>query len=195
LAIAPSCGRFRFSREKVAGHGSNTTTGQATLHTTTTQPKQELCGIYTPEENSVKSSRFAGVSDAAAEREPAGEILSPNFGRRIPRNIAKSGDILTFSRYPGNDLGKHQERRPVMSLNLDLSPELEKRLVAQAHERGVSLSDYLQEIITREIRPSSASPSSTVPGNLSDLLINSPFAGADLNLERSRDYPRPTDLE
>jgi len=83
LVIAPSCGRFRFSREKVAGHGSNTTTGQATLHTTTTQPKQELCGIYTPEENSVKSNRFAGVSDAAAEREPAGEILSPNFGRRI----------------------------------------------------------------------------------------------------------------
>jgi len=82
-----------------------------------------------------------------------------------------------------------------MTVNLDLNPELEKRLVAQAHERGVSLSDYLQEIITREVRPSTASPSSTVAGNWSDLLINSPFAGADLNLERSRDYPRPTDLE
>jgi len=93
--------------------------------------RQELCGIYTPEENSVKSSRFAGVSEAPAEREPAGEILSPNFGRRIPRRIAKSpknqrpcqgdmggqaseprrggsdevesADILTFSRHPGND--------------------------------------------------------------------------------------------
>jgi len=30
--------------------------------------------------------------------------------------------------------------------------------------------------------------------NLSDLLLNSPFAGADLDLERSNDFPRPTDL-
>ena len=30
--------------------------------------------------------------------------------------------------------------------------------------------------------------------NLSDLLLNSPFAGADLDLERSRDLPRTVDI-
>jgi hypothetical protein len=30
--------------------------------------------------------------------------------------------------------------------------------------------------------------------NLSDLLLNSPFAGADLDLERSRDLPRDIDI-
>jgi hypothetical protein len=47
----------------------------------------------------------------------------------------------------------------------------------------VSLDDYLQEIVTTRAK------------NLSDLLLNSPFAGAGLNLERSQDYPRPTELE
>ena len=31
--------------------------------------------------------------------------------------------------------------------------------------------------------------------NLSDLLLNSPLAGADLNLERCQDHPRPVDIE
>jgi hypothetical protein len=82
-----------------------------------------------------------------------------------------------------------------MTVTLDLNPEVEKSLVAQAHERGVSLYDYLQEIVTREAALSAALPSSTKAGNLSDLLLNSPFAGANLNLERSQDYPRPTELE
>ena len=82
-----------------------------------------------------------------------------------------------------------------MTVKLDLTPEVEKSLSAQAHERGVSLYDYLQEIITREAGLAAASPSATGASNLSDLLLNSPFAGADLNLERSRDYPRPTGIE
>jgi hypothetical protein len=32
------------------------------------------------------------------------------------------------------------------------------------------------------------------PANLSDLLLNSPFAGANLDLERFKDPPRPVDL-
>jgi hypothetical protein len=99
-------------------------------------------------------------------------------------------DYLDIFKASGND--RKYGRRPEMTVNLDLSPELEKRLLAQALERGVSLSDYLQEIITREVRPSTSSSLSTSAGNLSDLLLNSPFAGADLNLERFRDYPRPT---
>jgi hypothetical protein len=82
-----------------------------------------------------------------------------------------------------------------MTVTLNLNAEVEKGLIARARERGVSLNDYLQEIVAREagVPPSSASP--TKAKNLSDLLLNSPFAGASLNLERSRDYPRPTELE
>ena len=82
-----------------------------------------------------------------------------------------------------------------MTVTFDLSPEVEKNLVAQAHERGVSLRDYLREIVTRAASPSADSPHSARAANLSDLLLNSPFAGANLNLERAPDYPRPTELE
>ncbi len=82
-----------------------------------------------------------------------------------------------------------------MTITLDLNLEVEKSLSAQAQERGVSLSDYLQEIVTRKARLSVPSPSATTANNLSDLLLNSPFAGANLNLERSQDYPRSAELE
>jgi hypothetical protein len=37
-----------------------------------------------------------------------------------------------------------------MSITLNLSPEVEKGLMAQARQRGIPLSDYLQEIVTRQ---------------------------------------------
>ena len=37
-----------------------------------------------------------------------------------------------------------------MSVTLNLSPEVEKDLTALAEARGLSLSEYLQEIATRE---------------------------------------------
>jgi len=82
-----------------------------------------------------------------------------------------------------------------MTVTLNLNPEVEKGLAARAREHGVSLDDYLQEIVAREAAVPASSPCSTKATNLSDLLLNSPFAGAALNLERSRDYPRPTDVE
>lgn len=82
-----------------------------------------------------------------------------------------------------------------MTIILDLNPETEKSLVAQANQRGVSLHDYLQQIIAREAGLSVVSQPTPRAENLSDLLLNSPFAGANLDLERYQDYPRPTDLE
>ncbi|MGA2589705.1 MAG: hypothetical protein ABSH32_07305 [Bryobacteraceae bacterium] len=82
-------------------------------------------------------------------------------------------------------------------MTLNLKPEVEKGLVAQAHARGVSLDDYLQELVAKELGlPAAAEP---LPAqkrfdNLSDVLLNSPFAGADLDLGRSKDHPRPVDL-
>ena len=87
-----------------------------------------------------------------------------------------------------------------MTVTLTLNAEVEKGLMARAQERGFSINDYLQEIVMREARlptvaPSSAHDPFTKANNLSDLLLHSPFAGADLNLERSQDFPRSIELE
>ncbi len=85
-----------------------------------------------------------------------------------------------------------------MSVTLSLNSELEKRLMARANERGVSLNDYLQELVVREAclpGTANANPVHKRFKNPSDLLLNSPFAGANLDLERSNDHPRPVDLE
>ena len=84
-----------------------------------------------------------------------------------------------------------------MTVTLNLNSEVEKGLSARAHARGVSLDDYIQELVAREAGlPVAAEPCPTHErfDNLSELLLNSPFAGANLDLERSQDYPRPVDL-
>ena len=84
-----------------------------------------------------------------------------------------------------------------MTVTLTLNPEMEKGLMARAQARGVSLDDYIQELVAREAGLPFApelSPSQKRFNNLSDFLLDSPFAGANLDLERSKDYPRPVDL-
>jgi hypothetical protein len=84
-----------------------------------------------------------------------------------------------------------------MNVTLSLNPEVEKGLLERARARGVSLDDYLQEIVAREAGNSGASKPRPVHkrfNNLSDLLLNSPFAGADLDLERCKDRPGAVDL-
>ena len=82
-------------------------------------------------------------------------------------------------------------------MTLSLNPEAEKGLMARAKARGLSLDDYLQELIAREAGLAGAAEPRQAEkrfDNLSDLLLNSLFAGANLDLERSKDYPRPVDL-
>lgn len=83
-----------------------------------------------------------------------------------------------------------------MDVTLRLNPEVAKGLLARAQARGVSLDDYLKEVVAREAELSAgdAHPIDERFTNLSDLLLNSPFAGANLDLTRSKDYPRPVDL-
>jgi hypothetical protein len=84
-----------------------------------------------------------------------------------------------------------------MTVTLSLNPEVERGLLARARARGVSLDDYLQELVAREAGlPGAAEPRPALErfDNLSDLLLNSPFAGANLDLERSQDHPRTVDL-
>ncbi len=84
-----------------------------------------------------------------------------------------------------------------MNVTLSLNPEIEKGLIARAQARGVSLDEYLQELVAREAGlPDAAEPRPIHKrfDNLSDLLLNSPFAGANLDLDRPKDYPRQVDL-
>lgn len=84
-----------------------------------------------------------------------------------------------------------------MEVTLNLEPEVQRCLMARANARGVSLDDYLQELVAREAGlPATAEPQPIQKrfNNLSDLLLNSPFAGADLDLDRCKDYPRAVDL-
>ncbi len=83
-----------------------------------------------------------------------------------------------------------------MDVKLSLNPEMEKGLLARAHARGVSLADYLQEIVAREasLPTDQDLPAHKRFDNLSDLLLNSPFAGANLDLEQCNDYPRPVEI-
>ena len=86
-----------------------------------------------------------------------------------------------------------------MNVTLNLDPEIEKGLIVRARARGVSVDDYVQELVAKE----ASLPVATLDAiqiqerfsNLSDLLLNSPFAAANLNLDRSRDFPRRVDLE
>jgi len=65
-----------------------------------------------------------------------------------------------------------------MKVTLNLSPEVEKVLMARAHGRGVSLNDYLQELVAKKAGlPAAADP---LPiqrrfDNLSDLLLGEAF--------------------
>ena len=80
-----------------------------------------------------------------------------------------------------------------MTVTLDLNPEIEKGLLAQARERGISLGDYLQEIVARQAGAAARTTEPTLK-RLIDVLTATPFAGSELSIQRSRDYPSPVDL-
>jgi len=59
-----------------------------------------------------------------------------------------------------------------------------------------SVDDYIQELIANQAAALFATDARSTYerfNNLSNLLLNSPFAGANLDLERSKDYPRAVD--
>jgi hypothetical protein len=84
-----------------------------------------------------------------------------------------------------------------MDVIISLTPEIERGLVARGQARGVSLDEHLKELVAREAGLPAAEQPRPVDkpfDNLSDLLLNSPLAGANLDLRRADDYPRPVDL-
>jgi ribonuclease BN (tRNA processing enzyme) len=92
-------------------------------------------------------------------------------------------------------------RSPAMIITLDLQPEIEQGLVAQAHLRGVSLIEYAQEVLAREAKATAApldAPASEAK-NLYELFA--PVRGlltdeeVDTLFRRNQSSARPVNLE
>jgi hypothetical protein len=76
-------------------------------------------------------------------------------------------------------------------MKLELKPEVEAGLLAQARARGLSLEAYLDEVLQR------ASVAKSRPAgrkSLAQLFAESPLKGLDLKFERDQDMGRPVSL-
>ena len=78
-----------------------------------------------------------------------------------------------------------------MTVQLDLKPEIEAGLVAQAHARGLSLEAYLNEVLQHAAAPKQQSAERK---SLARLFAESPLKGLDLTFERDSDTGRPVKL-
>ena len=85
-----------------------------------------------------------------------------------------------------------------MVITIDLQPEVERGLLAQAQAKGVSLKDYVQEIVAREARVSEAAENAAEAKNLFELFA--PVRGLltdeeiDTLFARNPSLSRPVDL-
>jgi hypothetical protein len=82
-----------------------------------------------------------------------------------------------------------------MTITIDLQPEIEKGLLVRATARGISLVDYVKEIVAREAHsPQAHAAAPSEAKNLLELFANSPFQGLDMEFERDKDYGREIEL-
>jgi len=82
-----------------------------------------------------------------------------------------------------------------MNLTIPLPDDEVLALMAKATARGVSAEQYALEVLERNLAVATEpQPAQKRFDNFSDLLLNSPFAGANLNLERFGNQPRTIDL-
>jgi plasmid stability protein len=81
-----------------------------------------------------------------------------------------------------------------MNLTITLPDEEVPALKARATARGVSAEQYALEVLEQDLAAAAEPRTARRFDNLSDLLLSSPFAGANLDLERSKDQPRTIDL-
>ena len=79
-----------------------------------------------------------------------------------------------------------------MSTTIELSVEEEAAYAAQAAAEGLSIEAWLKKLANEHAAKQSAPMRAN---NLADLLLDSPFAGSELDLTRIRDFPRPPEVE
>jgi hypothetical protein len=81
-------------------------------------------------------------------------------------------------------------------MNLEIQkPELVRRVNAQVQSRHFHDMDELIEKALDALDEKAPSPLVAPRGSLHEFFMTSPLRGADLDLERARDYPRAVDLE
>jgi hypothetical protein len=78
-----------------------------------------------------------------------------------------------------------------MTLTIELKPEVERELAAQATARGMKVGAYAATLLEQAAKP--AEPPKRRQ-TFSEFLMNSPLAGSELNLERDKDPGRPVEL-
>ena len=81
-----------------------------------------------------------------------------------------------------------------MSITLDLQPEIEQGLLAQARAKGVSLTDYVQEIVAREAHVPKPSASVRTGQELIDACASVRGLADDLDIARNPSTGRPVDF-
>jgi hypothetical protein len=81
-------------------------------------------------------------------------------------------------------------------MNLEIhKPELVQRMNAQLQSRHLHDVDELIEKALDALDEKSPAPPVSPHGSLHEFFMNSPLRGANLDLERVRDYPLTFDLE
>jgi hypothetical protein len=80
-----------------------------------------------------------------------------------------------------------------MTLTLDLQPEIERGLLAQARAKGVSLTEYAQEILAREAKPTET-PRPRTGQELIDACAKVRGLSDDLDITRTPSASRPVDF-
>jgi len=81
-------------------------------------------------------------------------------------------------------------------MNLEIhKPELVQRMNAQLQSRHFHDVDELIEKALDALDEKSPAPPVSPHGSLHEFFMNSPLRGANLDLERVRDFPRAFDLE
>jgi hypothetical protein len=83
---------------------------------------------------------------------------------------------------------------------VELKPETEQLVQEEIRRGHIHSVDELIVYGVRALRekhhvqPTVAAPSRKPRKNLADFLMESPFAGSEIDLERQQDYGRPVDL-
>ena len=74
-------------------------------------------------------------------------------------------------------------------MKLELTPEVEAGLLAQAQAKGLSLEAYASQLLR-----CAATPAKPMPGRKSLIELFSPLKGLDLDFSRNPSIGRPPDL-
>jgi hypothetical protein len=78
-----------------------------------------------------------------------------------------------------------------MTITVEIKPEIEAELAAQAAARGLDVKTYAANLLEEAARPPQRQKREET---LSEFLLNSPLAGSGINFERDKDTGRDIEL-